>query len=92
MADYITMADKSNLDQKCDFDEIVKNQGKFSKFVYGCQANAELLPFSSNTFDAYLANLTVHLVHNPKNLILEAQRVLEPEKRTWWYSLLYHLV
>jgi len=67
--DYLAFADDTNLTLKntCDIENIISQQGEFRKFVYGCQANNELLPFPDSYFGAYLANLSVHIVNNPKN-------------------------
>ena len=63
---------------KLDLEAIIGQQGEFRKFVYGCRINAELLPFADNYIGAYIANLSVHLVDNPKNQVFEAYRVLKP--------------
>lgn len=79
--DYTQLTeDGSGLENYCDLDEIVslQSEGGFRKFVYGCQANNELLPFPDANFGAYIANLSVHLVHNPQNQMAEAFRVLKP--------------
>ena len=57
--------------------KIIGEQGEFRKFVYGCRANNELLPFDDGVFDAYVANLSLQLVNNPKNMLSETFRVLE---------------
>ena len=36
-----------------------------SKLAYACQANNEKLPFPSDCFQAYIANLSLMLVDNP---------------------------
>ena len=41
-------------------------------------ANNEVLPFADQTFNAYIANLSIHLVNHPKRQIYEAYRVLKP--------------
>ena len=55
--DYLEFADDTNkqLKNTCDIEKIVSEQGDFRKFVLGCQANNELLPFPSNYFDSYLS-------------------------------------
>jgi ubiquinone/menaquinone biosynthesis C-methylase UbiE len=45
------------------------------RLVFGCQANNESLPFADATFDCYLANLSLMLVDNHHNQLLEAYRV-----------------
>lgn len=77
--DYCEMASDSELKNRCDLDQVIaKNVGDgFRKFVYGCRANNELLPFAEETFSAYLANLSVMLVNNPLNQFREAYRVLQ---------------
>ena len=66
----------SKLKHHCDLDTIIKDQGDFRKFVYGCRANNELLPFADGSFDSYIANLSLQIVDNPKNMIRECYRVL----------------
>ena len=41
-------------------------------------ANNESLPFKDSTFDCYLANLSLMLVHNHSNQLKEAFRVAQP--------------
>ena len=55
------------LEHKCDMEAIIKNKAgtNFSKFVFGCQANNEILPFPDNYFGAYISNLSLMIVHNP---------------------------
>lgn len=67
--DYTEFADDSNksLKNKCDLDQIISQQGDFRKFVLGCQANNEILPFADQSFNAYIANLSVMIVENPRN-------------------------
>ena len=66
---YNEFADESNsaLKNHCDLDKLIADQGEFRKFVFGCQANNEMLPFPDESFNAYLANLSVHIVDNPQN-------------------------
>ena len=45
--------------------------------VLGCLANNECLPFKDATFDCYLANLSLMLVDNHKNMLKEALRVTQ---------------
>ena len=59
----------------------MQEQGAFRKFVYGCQANNECLPFPDGYFDAYLAPLSLMLVHNYNNMLREAFRVSKPGSR-----------
>lgn len=70
------------LKNKCDLDKIIEAQGSFNKFIYGCQANNECLPFPDNYFEAYLAPLSLMLVHNHRNMIAEAFRVTKPGARS----------
>lgn len=72
----------SELKNKCDIEKIIEAQGSFNKFIYGCQANNECLPFPDNSFDAYLAPLSLMLVNNHKNMITEAYRVTKPGSRS----------
>ena len=66
---YVEFSDEScsKLKNHCDLESIVNAQGEFKKFVFGCQANNELLPFPDNYFNAYIANLSVMLVNKPIN-------------------------
>jgi ubiquinone/menaquinone biosynthesis C-methylase UbiE len=41
-------------------------------------ANNEDLPFQNNSYDRYIANLSLHIVENPIKMIEEAFRVLQP--------------
>ena len=63
---------------QCDLDAIISEKAgeDYSKFVFGCQANNEKLPFGDGCFDAYISNLSLMIVHNHKNMIKEAYRVL----------------
>lgn len=67
----------TKLKHQCDLEAIVKSQEPFRKLVYGCLANNELLPFGDESFGAYIANLSVHIVANPLNQVKEAYRVLK---------------
>ena len=71
--DYLSFTDDSceQLKNKCDLDAIVSEKAgqDYSKFVFGCQANNEKLPFGDGYFDAYIANLSLMIVHNHKNQI-----------------------
>ncbi len=46
---------------------IVKEQGEFKKFIYGCIANNEILPFADQIFDSYISSLSLQIVNNYKN-------------------------
>lgn len=43
-------------------------------------ANTEALPYADDSFDAYIANLTLHVTEHPEQLVAEAFRVLQPGK------------
>jgi len=79
--DYCEMNGDTKLKHTCDLEKVVSahvGEGQtFRKFVYGCRANNELLPFADETFSAYLANLSVMLVDKPSNQFKEAHRVLQ---------------
>lgn len=51
------------LKNKCDIEKVISEHfsedKKFNKFVYGCQANNLMLPFLNESFDAYVANLSL---------------------------------
>ena len=68
----------SELANLCDIDAIQAAQGEFNRFVFGCRANNELLPFADGSFNAYIANLSLMLVNNHVNQINQAFRVLSP--------------
>jgi len=46
---YMQFTDQGEptLKNTCDLDKIIAEQGDFRKFVFGCRANNELLPFPS---------------------------------------------
>ena len=46
------------------------------RFVFGCCANNESLPFKDDSFDCYISNLSLMLVDNHMNMLKEAFRVL----------------
>ena len=48
------------------------------KLVFGCKANNESLPFKDETFDCYIANLSLQIVEGHKNMLSEALRVVKP--------------
>jgi len=48
------------------------------KNLYMLKANNEQLPFEDQSFDCYIANLSLQLVDNHKNQLSEAYRVLQP--------------
>ena len=53
--DYGEMTDEAELVHKCDLNEVIRKtvqDRSFRKFVYGCRANNELLPFADETFSA----------------------------------------
>ena len=50
-----------------DLDGIIASQGDFKKFILGCRANNENLPFKDGQFTAYIASLSVMLVDNPRS-------------------------
>jgi len=58
---------KTKLKYTCDLDSIIEQQKPFRKLVFGCQANNEIMPFPDQYFGAYIANLSLMLVDNPKN-------------------------
>uniref|UniRef100_A0A7S3NL54 Methyltransferase type 11 domain-containing protein n=1 Tax=Euplotes crassus TaxID=5936 RepID=A0A7S3NL54_EUPCR len=45
------------------------------------KANNEELPFPDEEFDCYISNLSLHIVNNHHNQLLEAYRVLKPESK-----------
>ena len=76
--DYTQLTeDGQGVVHKCPLDDIIKEQGDFKRFVFGCRANNERLPFPSDYFESYIANLSLFIVDNPKNMIFESFRVLK---------------
>ena len=55
----------------CDLEATISEKAgqDYNKFVFGCQANNEKLPFADGYFDAYISNLSLMIVHNHKNQI-----------------------
>lgn len=60
--------------QTFDLEERIKISSK-DRFVLGCLANNECLPFKDGTFDCYISNLSLMIVTNHKNMLAEALRV-----------------
>ena len=60
-----------------DVEEAIKKHTEkdTDKFVFACRANNEALPFKDESFDAYIANLSLMLVDNYHNQLKEAFRV-----------------
>ena len=50
-----------------DLESIIASQGDFKKFIFGCRANNENLPFKDGWFTSYIASLSVMIVDNPRN-------------------------
>lgn len=48
-----------------------------TKHVFATVANNEQLPYPDEVFDCYLANLSLMLVSNPDNMLIEAYRVTQ---------------
>ena len=65
--------------QDFDLEGFLRDQevGESDRMVLGCLANNECLPFKDATFDCYLANLSLMLVDNHKNMLKEALRVTQ---------------
>ena len=53
----------------------IPNINSFSRMVIAGIANNEALPFKDGQFDCYIANLSLMLVDNYKNMLTEALRV-----------------
>lgn len=64
-------------DHSFDIENIRQEKGiqETDRFIFGCQADNESLPFKDNTFDSYLANLSLMWVDNHRNQLAEAFRV-----------------
>jgi len=67
--DYLKFKEgsKTELVNTCDLDTVIKAQGEFNKLVFGCKANNEVLPFPSDSFDSYIAGMSLMLVANHRN-------------------------
>ena len=52
--------DELRLKYTCNIGEIIASHGKYDKFIYGCIADFEKLPFPENYFNAYIANLCLN--------------------------------
>lgn len=59
-----------------DIETLRENES--DRVVFGCLANNECLPFKDSSFDCYIANLSLMLVHNYRNQLSEALRVTQP--------------
>ena len=51
---------------------------QYPRTVVG-QYNSELLPYGDGEFDRYVANLSLHIVESPENMLSEAYRVLNDD-------------
>ena len=70
-------------DKTFDLEKYLSDKGfsESNRYVLGSLANNESLPFKNATFDCYLANLSLMLVDNYKNMLTEALRVTQPGAR-----------
>eukprot|EP00347_Sterkiella_histriomuscorum_P001934 403370107 len=66
-------------DHSFDIEEQLRENGvtENERFVFGCQANNESLPFKDQSFDCYISNLSLMLVDNHMNQLREAFRVTQ---------------
>ncbi|CDW71332.1 ubiquinone menaquinone biosynthesis methyltransferase [Stylonychia lemnae] len=64
-------------DHTFDIEEEIKKhtENESDRIVFGSQANNESLPFKDESFDCYIANLSLQLVDNHLNQLKEALRV-----------------
>ena len=60
--EYMAPLDSHNFDLEAEIRS--KGYEDHGRFVFGCRANNESLPFADSTFDCYISNLSIHLVHN----------------------------
>lgn len=75
---YAEFKDPNSLKATVDLSKMLDSHQPFRKFVFACQATNELLPFESQFFDSYLANLSLLHVNSRPNMLNEAFRVLRP--------------
>ena len=68
--DYVTNG------QRFELDDIVQEQGNFSKLVLGCRASGSALPYPDAWFTSYIANLVLMIVDDSHAMIKESYRVL----------------
>lgn len=74
----VEVKEHGNLGEHCfDIEEVRSKlvESESDRLIYGCNANNESLPFKSNSFDCYIANLSLMLVSNHTNQLKEALRV-----------------
>ena len=82
-SDFCKLGGTAQIDTKTDYvnDEsktCAPEIGDHQKLVVGCRANNERLPFPDQWFDCYISNLSLMIVHDYRNQIKEAYRVLKP--------------
>lgn len=70
-------------DHTLDIEKVLEEEkvGDTDRFLFGCQADNQSLPFTDCSFDAYLANLSLMLVSDHKAMLAEAFRVTKPGGR-----------
>ena len=62
--------------ESLDTIQLVEEMGDISKKVFILRANNELLPYPDSYFDVYISNLSLMIVANHHNQLLESYRVL----------------
>ncbi|KAL6069358.1 2-hexaprenyl-6-methoxy-1,4-benzoquinone methyltransferase [Balamuthia mandrillaris] len=67
-------------DLSTEFIAIAKKRLEGKAEVEFVEANAEKLPFDDASFDRYMASFVLHLVTDPKSMLAECKRVLQPGK------------
>ncbi len=65
---------KEEVEDTMDIENIVMNE-KCERLVMALVANNECLPFKNESFDCYIAHLSLMLVDNYQNMLKEALRV-----------------
>jgi hypothetical protein len=65
---------KEEVEDTMDIENISMNE-KCERLVMALVANNECLPFKNESFDCYIANLSLMLVDNYQNMLKEALRV-----------------
>jgi len=65
------------LPKNFDIEKVIGPNMEEQKFLHFSVGNNENLSFKDDSFDCYIANLSLMLVDNPLNQLSEAKRVLK---------------
>ena len=66
----------AEVNESLDTIQLIEEMGDISKKVFILRANNELLPYPDSFFDVYISNLSLMIVANHHNQLLESYRVL----------------